>query len=189
MSTVGDLEFELRRLNAVGGKAMAQDAGNPTWRVRWTAVNSNGQPFGSVREFTVEAPDEASAIGKASVPSTTGKFLGAEKVAQDASSDVRIAYNRILGGWYVVRGVSDTPLSGRFSSKEEAQAWLRDRGSKRAIDAALVKWDVTVEAKVGGEKKTISAFGRDEASAKQAALEKMGDQNAGKWRAISATKA
>lgn len=58
-----------------------------------------------------------------------------------------------------------------------------------AQDASLQKWSVTVEAKVGGEKKTISAFGRDEASAKQAALEKMGDQNAGKWRAVSATKA
>lgn len=43
-------------------------------------------------------------------------------------SDVRIVHNRLLGGWFIVRGSHDTPISGRFDSKEQAQAHLqRDR--------------------------------------------------------------
>lgn len=51
---------------------------------------------------------------------------------------VRIVHNRLLGGWYVVRGPHQTPLNGRFNSKEEAQAWLRQgnpaprRGTRNA---------------------------------------------------------
>lgn len=48
--------------------------------------------------------------------------------AKDAG-DVRIVHNRLLGGWYIVRGPHQTPISGRFDSKEEAQAHLnRNRG-------------------------------------------------------------
>jgi hypothetical protein len=39
----------------------------------------------------------------------------------------RIVYNRLLGGWYVVVGPHQTPLSGRFDSKAAAQAWLSGR--------------------------------------------------------------
>jgi len=38
--------------------------------------------------------------------------------------NVKIVYNRLLGGWYVVRGPHQTPLSGRFDTKAEARAWL-----------------------------------------------------------------
>jgi len=38
---------------------------------------------------------------------------------------VKIVYNRLLGGWYVVRGRHQAPISGRFDSKEQAQASLR----------------------------------------------------------------
>lgn len=38
---------------------------------------------------------------------------------------VRVIYNRVLGGWYIVRGPHDTPLGGRFETKEAARAWLR----------------------------------------------------------------
>lgn len=37
---------------------------------------------------------------------------------------IRIVYNRILGGWYIVRGPHQTPLSGKFDSKEAAKASL-----------------------------------------------------------------
>jgi hypothetical protein len=37
---------------------------------------------------------------------------------------VRIVHNRILGGWYIVRGPHDTPISGRFESREEAIRYL-----------------------------------------------------------------
>ena len=36
----------------------------------------------------------------------------------------KIVFNKLLGGWYVVRGPHQTPLGGRFDSKAEAQAWL-----------------------------------------------------------------
>lgn len=38
---------------------------------------------------------------------------------------IRVIYNRILGGWYIVRGPHQTPISGRFSSREEALAHLK----------------------------------------------------------------
>jgi len=41
---------------------------------------------------------------------------------------VKIVYNRLLGAWYIVRGAHQTPIAGRFESKQAAQAWLaRDR--------------------------------------------------------------
>jgi hypothetical protein len=43
------------------------------------------------------------------------------------SAAVRIVFNRLLGGWYVVRGPHQTPLAGRFDSKADAEAWLKRR--------------------------------------------------------------
>jgi hypothetical protein len=39
----------------------------------------------------------------------------------------RVVYNRLLGGWYVVRGAHQTPMSGRFDTKADATAWLARR--------------------------------------------------------------
>ena len=39
-------------------------------------------------------------------------------------NSVKIIYNRLLGGWYVVRGFHQTPMSGRFETREAAQAYL-----------------------------------------------------------------
>jgi hypothetical protein len=36
----------------------------------------------------------------------------------------KVVYNKLLGGWYVVRGSHQTPLSGRFDSRSLALAWL-----------------------------------------------------------------
>jgi len=44
---------------------------------------------------------------------------------------VKIVHNKILGGWYVVRGPHHAPIGGRFDSKAEAQAWLEDRKIER----------------------------------------------------------
>lgn len=44
--------------------------------------------------------------------------------ARNPGSGVRIVYNKLLGGWFVVRGPHQTPLNGRFDSKAAAQAWL-----------------------------------------------------------------
>lgn len=43
---------------------------------------------------------------------------------------IRIVYNKLLQGWYVVRGPHQSPLSGRFDSKAEAQAWLDRRAGR-----------------------------------------------------------
>lgn len=46
-------------------------------------------------------------------------------------SDVRIVHNRLLGGWFIVRGSHDTPISGRFDSREQAQAHLDEQKRMR----------------------------------------------------------
>jgi hypothetical protein len=46
---------------------------------------------------------------------------------------IKIVYNQLLRGWFVVRGPHHTPLSGRFDSKAEAKAWLAQRSSRRGV--------------------------------------------------------
>lgn len=43
------------------------------------------------------------------------------------SSNTRIVYNRLLGGWFIVRGPHQTPLGGRFNTKAEAEANRRSK--------------------------------------------------------------
>lgn len=40
---------------------------------------------------------------------------------------MKIVHNRLLGGWFIVRGAHQTPIGGRFDSKEQAQAHLNRR--------------------------------------------------------------
>jgi DNA repair ATPase RecN len=44
---------------------------------------------------------------------------------------VKIVYNKLLGGWYIVRGPHQAPIAGRFDSKAEAKQWLVDQQAKR----------------------------------------------------------
>jgi hypothetical protein len=44
---------------------------------------------------------------------------------------VRIVYVPLLGGWYVVRGAHDTPISGRFRTRTDARVWLNTRKKER----------------------------------------------------------
>ena len=37
---------------------------------------------------------------------------------------IRIIYSRILGGWFIVRGPHQTPISGRFNTRADALAHL-----------------------------------------------------------------
>lgn len=39
----------------------------------------------------------------------------------------RIIYNRLLGGWFIVRGPHQTPIGGRFESRAAALAHLTRR--------------------------------------------------------------
>jgi hypothetical protein len=42
----------------------------------------------------------------------------------------KIVFNKLLGGWLVVRGPHHSPLSGVFASKAAAKAWLEARRAK-----------------------------------------------------------
>jgi hypothetical protein len=44
---------------------------------------------------------------------------------------VRIVFNKLLGGWFIVRGPHQTPLGGRFESKQAAEQHLRDEQARR----------------------------------------------------------
>lgn len=41
-------------------------------------------------------------------------------------SGIRIVHNRLLGGWFIVRGPHQTPLGGKFPSREAALEHLRN---------------------------------------------------------------
>lgn len=37
---------------------------------------------------------------------------------------IKIVYNKLLRGWFVVRGKHHFPLAGPFASRAEAKAWF-----------------------------------------------------------------
>jgi len=41
--------------------------------------------------------------------------------------NMKVIYNSLLSGWFIVRGAHQTPISGRFETKEQALAHLRKR--------------------------------------------------------------
>ena len=43
------------------------------------------------------------------------------------SGKVRIVHNKLLGGWFIVRGAHQTPIGGRFESREAAAQHLEAR--------------------------------------------------------------
>lgn len=48
---------------------------------------------------------------------------------------LKIVHNKLLGGYFIVRGPHHAPIGGRFDSKAEAKAWLKEQQAKR--DAAV----------------------------------------------------
>lgn len=59
----------------------------------------------------------------------------------------RIVYNRLLRGWYIVRGPHQTPLGGRFESRAAAMEHLQQQSQARA----KVRWSVKISVPVGTE--------------------------------------
>jgi hypothetical protein len=51
---------------------------------------------------------------------------------------IKIVYNKLLQGWYMVRGPHQTPLNGRFETRAQAQAWL-DRSEWKRIERGARK--------------------------------------------------
>lgn len=41
---------------------------------------------------------------------------------------LRIVFNRLLNGWFIVRGPHQSPIGGAFASRADALAWLHSRG-------------------------------------------------------------
>ena len=56
---------------------------------------------------------------------------GAGDMYEGKKDGIRIVHNKLLGGWFIVRGSSDTPISGRFDSREEAKQSLIDAKNRR----------------------------------------------------------
>jgi hypothetical protein len=52
-------------------------------------------------------------------------------------SDIRIVYNRLLGGWFVVRGPHQTPIGGRYNSREAAERSFTLRAEQRRLDRLI----------------------------------------------------
>jgi hypothetical protein len=50
---------------------------------------------------------------------------------------IRIVYNCLLGGWFVVRGPHQTPLGGRYNGREAAEASLTMRAERRRLDRLI----------------------------------------------------
>lgn len=76
-------------------------------------------------------------------PNLEGRYAGQQEQLKAqrnpaSRSGVRIVYNKLLGGWYIVRGPHQTPLGGRFNSKEEAQAHLMRHRKNPAPRATAV---------------------------------------------------
>lgn len=53
-------------------------------------------------------------------------------------ADLRIVSNKLLGGWYIVTGPYDVPLSGRFATRAEAKAYLERKRVDRDRKPRLV---------------------------------------------------
>jgi hypothetical protein len=41
----------------------------------------------------------------------------------------KIVFNKILNGWFIVRGSHHAPISGRFDTKEQARQWFNRKGA------------------------------------------------------------
>jgi hypothetical protein len=46
---------------------------------------------------------------------------------------MKVVYNSLLQGWYIVRGPHQSPISGRFVSREQALRHLRLRNPLHAL--------------------------------------------------------
>lgn len=73
-------------------------------------------------------------------------------------SDVRIVHNKLLGGWYIVRGPHQTPLGGRFDSKAEARAHLNRVAFRKGNPAVKTPTKKQVAARKLFAKRAKSGF-------------------------------
>lgn len=102
----------------------------------------SGKEAGAARAGLAEAKREgARSFFKRNNPRIDiqgGPYGGIKTSGFDNPTGIRIVHNRLLGGWYIVRGSQQTPISGRFDSKAEAQAWLNRRNNPLRVNPV---WD------------------------------------------------
>lgn len=53
---------------------------------------------------------------------------GPQLIKRKGKTMLKIVHNKLLGGWFVVRGPHHTPISGKFAIKAEAKASLKRKG-------------------------------------------------------------
>lgn len=120
----------------------------------------------------------------------------------ESSSGVRIVHNKLLGGWFIVRGPHQTPISGKFSSKEEAEKSLKQKEKPTANEAAMPTHDGDFGAGLGAgrsqttleAKKTVKKDDKAEKAGKKVTKdieydEKVKDKIHGKKRKAEDDKA
>lgn len=62
-------------------------------------------------------------------------------------SNPRIIFNRLLGGWFIVRGPHQTPIGGRFESRAAAAAHLKGEQEWEAYqDEQAERYEESVRA-------------------------------------------
>lgn len=138
-----------------------------------------GHPFHTKTDeelrYIIKDAGEAARAMQGHSPRSEGKYLdqmhdagtvlryrekgGKREVAAQDAGGVRIVQNKLLGGWFVVRGSSDTPLSGKFPSKEAAQAWLDQRGAKDDEKPSPEKIRTLYKSWTSGGQKPSEAIG------------------------------
>jgi hypothetical protein len=64
---------------------------------------------------------------------------------------IRIVHNKLLGGWFVVRGKHQTPIGGRFETKADAQAYLARGSSRTRARISTDQWADNVLKTFGGD--------------------------------------
>ena len=52
-------------------------------------------------------------------------------------NSVRIVHNKLLGGWFIVKGPHQTPLGGRFNSFDQALKHLQNKGAAAKMHHAV----------------------------------------------------
>jgi len=53
--------------------------------------------------------------------------------SDSTEQDMKVIFNRLLNGWFIVRGPHQTPIGGRFDTKEAALAHLRKRNPLHVV--------------------------------------------------------
>jgi hypothetical protein len=110
-------------------KVRPHSSGNPTMGIR---------PSGGAQKPSGQFSDKLA-----------GEYIQARDVPMDSiheAGDVRVVHNKLLGGHYIVRGPHQTPISGKFNSREEALAHLRgNKGQQKPpakmTEAELAEWN------------------------------------------------